>query len=318
MGLPPPLGRVAKPDACPASSAGTSEDKFSALDARTAPSHLPRPRSTRTLTALIRIQARYLSPMTTLRPASTRPPVLVISRFSVCANPARPTSRRSASAVPERGELGGVLCRFAFSASAAAAEPPRPCRNLGRNKWGGRFRRFFCPRGGGSGRLPALVPADLKGGRRTMRRSLPVLSRPLWRSASNRPRPPGKVLSTRSTKSRVGGTDFGGVGGVCNLFQNTRRSAFNQAGCRQGREGGGGGGGGRALAAGRCRRPPPSLLAARSAAPGCFGTGSGTCLLRSSRRVYRATCAIGESAQGHAPRATRPGPTVSKLFGVLS
>ena len=159
MGLPPPLGRVAKPDACPASSAGTSEDKFSALDARTAPSHLPRPRSTRTLTALIRIQARYLSPMTTLRPASTRPPVLVISRFSVCANPARPTSRRSASAVPERGELGGVLCRFAFSASAAAAEPPRPCRNLGRNKWGGGsggsfargwFRASSCVGTGGS------------------------------------------------------------------------------------------------------------------------------------------------------------------------
>ena len=257
MGLPPPLGRVAKPDACP-EEAGTSEDKFSALDARTAPSHLPRPRSTRTLTALIRIQARYLSPMTTLRPASTRPPVLVISRFSVCANPARPTSRRSASAVPERGELGGVLCRFAFSASAAAAEPPRPCRNLGRNKWGGGSGGSFA-RGG-------VVPGvflrwyrRISRGRRTMRRSLPVLSRPLWRSASNRPRPPGKVLSTRSTKSRVGGTDFGGVGGVCNLFQNTRRSAFNQAGCRQGREGGGGGGRGRWQRAGA----PPSFS--------CFG-----------------------------------------------
>ena len=64
-----------------------------------------------------------------------------------------------------------------------------------------------------------------------MRRSLPVLSRPLWRSASNRPRPPGKVLSTRSTKSRIGGTDFGGLGGSATFFKtrdavlSTRRGA---------------------------------------------------------------------------------------------
>ena len=135
-----------------------------------------------------------------------------------------------------------------------------------------------------------------------MRRSLPVLSRPLWRSASNRPRPPGKVLSTRSTKSRVGGTDFGGVGGVCNLFQNTRRSAFNQAGCRQGREGGGGGGGGgRALAAGRCRRSPQLARGPQRCARLFWYGLRDMPAARPTPCVQ--TCAIGEGAQGHAPRA---------------
>jgi hypothetical protein len=59
----------------------------------------------------------------------------------------------------------------------------------------------------------------------------------------------------------------GGGSATLNLFEQSRRSAFNEAGCRRGREGGGGsgggGGGGRgralALAAGRCRRPPAFL-----------------------------------------------------------
>lgn len=165
MGLPPPLGRVAKPDACPASSAGTSEDKFSALDARTAPSHLPRPRSTRTLTALIRIQARYLSPMPTLRPASTRPPGhFQIQRVRKPRPPDLEAQRLCRSGAGRTGRRS-LPVRFLCVRGSRGAPAPLP------QPWsqhvGGQFRRFLLPegfpRGGGSGRLPALVPADLKG-----------------------------------------------------------------------------------------------------------------------------------------------------------